>query len=87
MATIALSAPLTLNPDTAINIKLISSTNDYAGGFILITFDLCDANWRVLETRSNVKVSGPAIATYVAAEGVKIGNRLLTKLNATGTVA
>ncbi len=87
MATIALSAPLTLNPATAVNIKLISSINDYAGGFVLVTFDLCDANWNVLETRSNVKVSGSAIATYVAAEGVKIANRLLSKLNVAGTVA
>lgn len=81
-----LDAPLTLDPQQAITLKLRQTMVDHTERVVILYFDLIDGGGNVVAQR-RLTADGAQVQAWITAQETTIYQRLLSKLGVTGTIA
>lgn len=86
MVRATLDAPMTLDPQTAVTLKLRRFTAECDSRVIQITIVMVDDQGKIVGERT-IQADGAQVNTWITNQEAVILNRLLAKLGVTGTIA
>jgi hypothetical protein len=80
-----LDTPLTLDPQQAVDVDIVSTQIDHKARVLIVTFDLLDSNGNAIARRT-ATAGGAQVQTWIGNQETTIYQRLLAKLGLTGTI-